>query len=298
MSISAFDEIYAAPSKTGPLHARPLGNLIASMIGGMAVLVLCASIFFIKPPAPAVGDVSAPSQTATQAAVQASPAISAPPDAAPAKLFAAFDLNAPEFSKEKKSFSVRRRDLGGRDDIMTIGEFSGGGAFMRLTIQQTGGEKLGNSDFFLDMSRHATQAGLAVVRISPPGPLVSRFGAFEAADIRLTPSAAETSGQAPAATNERSCLAVRLMTSKLSLEIVGLACGAGAKAVDRRSMSCILNRLEYLAPGESKALDQLFSKAEADDRVQSCSAAAPSATAAKPAPRPGSAPTKRSPPAR
>lgn len=285
MSVSGFEEIYAACPPTGDLRARPLGTLAASMIGGAAVLVLGTALFFIKPRLPQTADASAPPQAPAAAVAQPAEPPLAPAAAAPAKLSAIFDLTAPEFSKGKKAFSVRRRDQGGRDDIVTIGEFPDGGLFLRLAILQSGGEKFGNSDFYLDMSRHASQAGLAVVHIGRPSPLTSRFGAFEAADIRLTPNAAESSSGSPIAAGERSCLAVRLMNSKLSLEIVGLACGAGSKPVDRRAMSCLLNRLDYIAPGENKALDQFFLKIEADDRSQSCSGSTVSASAAKPAGR-------------
>jgi hypothetical protein len=294
MSVSGFEEIYAACPPTGDLRARPLGTLAASMIGAAAVLVLGGVLFFIKPRLPETAEASAPPRAPAATVAQPAEPPSAPSAAAPAKLSAAFDLTASEFNKEKKSFSVRLRDQGGRDDIMTIGEFSGASPFLRLAVLQAGGEKFGNSDFYLDMSRHASQAGLAVVHIGRPTPLTSRFGAFEAADIRLTPNAAETSGGSSGAAGERGCLAVRLMNSKLSLEIVGLACSAGSKPVDRRAMSCLLNRLDYSAPGENKALDQFFVKTEVDDRSQSCSGSIASASAAKPAARLNPQSSKRS----
>jgi hypothetical protein len=292
MSISAFDEIYATYSVTGILRARPLGALAASMIGGAAIIILGASSFFVKPRSTELADMSAPFEAPAPAVPKAPEPTAAQSPAIPPKLFAAFDIAAPDFAKEEKTFSARRRDQGGRDDIVAIGAFSGRGKFLRLTVQQLVGEKLGNSDFFLDMNRHASQAGLSVVRIGPPNPLPSRFGAFEAADIRLIPNAAEP--QPATGASERSCLAVRLINSSLSLEIAGIACGAGAKPMDRGAMSCILNRLDYLAPGENKGLDEFFVKAEADDQTQSCLSAAAPANAPIPPPRPDRQASKRS----
>lgn len=266
MSWSISDEEFSAFPAPRPLRARPLGSLAASMIGIVAIFVLALSLLFLGKSPVEDAQRAAPIATAPVAA----PAIAAafaPREAAQAQEAAAFDLSAPELANEKKTYSVlRHKQGGGRQDTLGFGEFDGGRPYLRLDIHQAGGEKLGISDFFLDMTRHAAQAGLAVARMSQPAALASRLGAFEAADIRLSHGASEGAVSA----DERVCLAVRLVNPKLSLEITGLACGGGGKPIDRRAMACILDRLEYASGGENEALAQFFQK----ERGQACVRAA------------------------
>ena len=287
MSISAFDGEYAEYSAPRVLRARPMGNLAASMIGGAAILILAIASIFVRPNAPEEKVASAPTPLQTQAAAPPVEKFALQPASTiPAQKSGAFDLNSPEFAKEKKEFSTSRREGGGRADVLTIGQFSGGGAFLYLAIQQTGGEKLGNPDFFLDMSRQASQAGLAAMHVGQPGPIATRFGAFEAADIRLTQGGFEITSPTPiTAAAERACVAVRMMNPKLSLEAAGIACGSATRPIDRRSIGCILDRLEYVPAADDKALAEFFAGAEAT-RAAACANAETPAVAAKPVKHP------------
>ncbi len=262
MSVSGFDRDYAVRPGAKPLYARPTGNLAAVMIGVVAVAVLGAAAIFVKPQ-PTI------EASADNGGRNDSGDIARAPSPAPiAKQNAAFDLTAPEFAKEKKTLSSRRLEGGdGREDSLALGEFTSGGPYLRLDIRETPADKRGNPDFFLDMTRHAGQAGLAVVKISQLSPLASRFGSFETADIRLSQKAGGES-----APTERACLALRLMGAKRSVEIAGVACGAPAKPIDRRALGCILDRLDYSPNGENAAFDQFFLAAE-QERGKGCGGA-------------------------
>jgi len=256
---ASFDRDYVVQPGAEPLFARPAGNLAAAMIGVGALIVLGVALAFVKPQ-PTI-EASADNVRQAASADMAQP----PGSAANAKQIAAFDLTAPEFAKEKKTFTTRRLDGADvREDNLTLGEFAFGGPYLRLDIRQTAADKRGNPDFFLDMTRHAAQAGLAVAKISQPSPLASRFGSFETADIRLTqPAIGE------GAPTERACLALRLMAGKQPVEIAGVVCGAPARPIDRRALGCIVDRLDYLPNGENVALDQFFLAAE-QERGKSC----------------------------
>jgi hypothetical protein len=257
MSWSASDEDMSVYG-SGPLRARPLGNLAASSIGIASIVVLAGSLLFLRPAEPLIDELP----TATippQAAAKAE----APAPVAPK---AAFDLEVPELAKEKTVSFEPPLQSGGRQEQMTFGAFGAGRFYLRLDILQPTGAKLGNSDFFLGMARHAAQAGLSVARIAQPTPLPTRAGAFEAADIRL--SQRNGDGGAAGAT-ERTCLAVRLIDPKLSLEIAGLGCGVAGRPVDRRVMSCLLDHIAYLPGGADDGLRRAFPKADG----QSCFAA-------------------------
>jgi hypothetical protein len=277
MSMSAFDENYANYPAPRALHARRNGSIAASMIGASTILILVIASIFARPNGAERANAPEAAQTALQG--EASPPAEKftlrSLSAASAAKAAPLDLTLPEFAKLKKELSTAPRERGGRDDIVTIGEFAGRGVYLRLALLQAEGEKL-NSDFFLDMSRLAAQAGIAVLRVAPPSPLSTRFGAFESADIRLTLGPLEAA--ATPSVEERSCLAFRLVNQKLSVETAGLACGSAAAPIDRRSLSCILDRLDY-APGSSdKALDQFFG-GPAVDRSQACVASKTGETA-------------------
>jgi hypothetical protein len=276
MSISAFEGEFAAYSNPSVLHARPTGNLAASMMGVVAILILGLTSALVKPKdADEMGAGALPRGAAPAAALSAttiSPRAALAGNGAGA---AAFDLTSSEFAKENKEFSTVRLDQGGRGDILTIGEFSGDGAFLRLSVQQAEGEKLGNSDFYLDMSRQAQLAGLAAARVEPPSALRTRFGDFEAANIRLTqiqPDALSAAAQETA--NGRPCVAARMLDSKLSMEIVGMACGASGKPIDQRALGCIIDRLALTAGSDNEALAQFFAHAE-PRHAQGCPAAGP-----------------------
>jgi hypothetical protein len=259
MSWSASDEDVSV-YESGPLRARPLGSLAASSMGIAAMLVLAGAVLFLGPAAPGIDELP----TAT---IPPRPTLPVKADApAPVAPKAAFDLDAPELAKEKSLSFEPPLKAGGREEQMTFGAFDAGRFYLRLDILQPTGAKLGNSDFFLGMARHAAQAGLSVARIAQPTPLSARAGAFEAADIRLSQRNAD--GGAAAAT-ERTCLAVRLIDPKLSLEIAGLGCGAAGRPLDRRMMSCLLDRVYYLPGGADDGLRRAFPKADG----QSCFAA-------------------------
>lgn len=299
MSWTVSDEEFSAYSGE-VLRARPLGSLAASLMGVSAIAVLSSALFFVRPApleAPqssvaAAAPPSAPVEASASSSLQAeifSPTQSPVPVAT--RRSAAFDLDAPDLAKEKKAYSTQQNEGGGRQDTLSFGEFDGGKLYLRLDVVQTSGGKLGNSDFYLDMARHAAQADLAVTRIGPPTSLPSRFGAFEAADIRLSPMGAE--GSAPGATGERFCLAVRLTSAKAAVEVAGLACGAAGKTFDRRALGCLLDHLHYVPGGEDKKLEGLFPKPEAA-RAQDCLATgALPATAASGAPQAAKAPAKK-----
>ncbi len=268
MSVSGFDQEYVVQPGARPLYARAIGNLAAAMIGVAAMLTLGVALLVVgtHPTLEAQIESESPGQPA---------ALAQTPDAASAvKQYAAFDLTAPEFAKEKKSFATRQLEGGAREDNLTLGQFASGEPYMRLDIRQPNGEKRAAPDFFLDLTRHAAQAGLSVAKIGQPAPLATRFGAFEVADIRLS----QVSGQG--APTERACLAMRLAGGKQPVEIAAFSCGAPAKPLDRSALGCILDRLDYVPNGENKTLDLFFLTAE-QQRGKGCGGAAMSPTASK-----------------
>ncbi len=264
MSVCVFDQDYVAAPGARPLQARPAGMLAATMIGAVSLVVLGVALAVVKiNPAP---------ENEVEALGVAAVAAPAPSGGA------AFDLAAPEFAKVKKAFSAHKLEGGeAREDSLTLGKFVTGEPYLRLDIRPLKDAKRASVDFFLDLARHAAQAGLAVAKITQPTPLATRFGAFETADIKLSQP-----GSGEGAPTERACLALRLASPSAPVEIAGLVCGVSAKAIDRRALGCILDRLEYPPAGDNAALNQFFAAAE-QERGKACggAGAAQSPAAAK-----------------
>ena len=267
MSVAEFDlndSRYAAP-----LRARPAGARAAIGMGVSATLILLAALV-IFPREPETAERKVEAKPAPRAAVAPTPKISAKisidaveASALMAKPFSAFDIAAPEFSREKKTIAARDGDNGsGRIDTISVGQFAMGAPFMRVDIHQDIAAKEKTSDFFLDMTRHAAQAGLNVEKISQPSELNVKLGSFETAEIRLSQPASEGVGA-----SERNCLATRFIDGDRALEIAGLACGPAAKPIDRVALGCLLDRIDYTASPDRPDLNSFFARAAASRSV-------------------------------
>jgi len=252
MSVSGFEHEYFLDPGPRPIHARPAGMWAATAIGGSALLVLFGFLIFGKPKTEVAA--APPARGAAIDAPAAQPAVPRP---------LAFDLAAPEFAKEAKAVTVRVLENGGREDSLTLGQFGPSAAFLRLDIR-SGADKRGSSDFFLDLTHHASDAGLSVQKIGAPAPFATRFGAFEVGEIKLSLAGAE---------GERVCQAMRLAGSKHGVEIAGIVCGAGGKQIDRRALPCLVDRLEYRPAADKAALAKFF-EASAAERGHACGQAA------------------------
>ena len=96
--------------------------------------------------------------------------------------------------------------------------------------------------------RQAADAGISVGRSSLPDTLATRFGGFEIADV-------ETSKGAGAAMR---CSGFRLHLAKPLLAMDGFACGMGGHTIARRTLGCLIDRLDLASAGEDRALSDFF----------------------------------------
>ncbi|MGD9543249.1 MAG: hypothetical protein AB7F41_05420 [Methylocystis sp.] len=247
-----------------PLRARPTGARAAIGMGVAATFILLAALVLLprepKTTEPkAVTQVAPPRTTAAARPSKLSSKISVEAleaSALMAKPFSAVDLAAPEFAAERKTMAARDGENGsGRIDAITLGRFAMGAPFMRVDVHQDIAEKEKTSDFFLDMTRHAAQAGLNVAKIGQPSALNTRLGSFETAEIRLSQPASQD-----VAASERSCLATRLIDGARALEIAGLACGAATRPIDRVALGCLLDRISAPNP-ENPGVKEFFAQA-------------------------------------
>lgn len=285
MSVAQSEQNYRRYAQ--PLRARPTGVRAAIGMGVSSTLILLAALVLfsrgsdnVEPKVAANVETPraialAPSgKITTKVSVDAVEA-----SALMARPFSAFDVAAREFEREKKTIAVRDGENGsGRIDTIAVGQFAVGAPFMRIDIHQDIVDKEKASDFFLDMARHAVDAGLNVAKIGQPSALITKFGSFETADIRLW----QPSSQGVAA-SERSCLATRFIDEKLALEIAGLACGETASPIDRVALGCLLDRITYTASPDKPALNDFFSKAASASSIDCANISRDDLTATIPA---------------
>lgn len=269
MSAADLNPNYGRSSSPRALRARRLGVRAALGMGVTATMTLLMALLFGAPREARVAETrmepqaATPQRAATPSASKFATKIAIDnivgASALVARPFSAFDIASPEFAHEKKTIAVREGAEGlGRIDSLTMGRFAMGGPFMRVDVHQDIAETEAASDFFLDMTRHAAQAGLDVAKIGQPAALLTRFGAFETADIRLVQPAADG-----VAASERACLAARLIDAAAGLEIAGLACGEARKPIDRVALGCILDKLAYAPGADNVLLNDFLKKAEA-----------------------------------
>lgn len=301
MRATSFDLDYRTPVFAGPRRARRGGELAALGMGLAASLLLYVAARTWGEPstgaaqnlaltvapaaAPAHPGQVAPATQVTRVAKFTTKASMAAPDlsaAALARSYSGFDLLAPGFAQEKKTLSSRDTgDENGRIDSLTMGDFAHGGLFLRIDVHRGLGPVEANPDFFLDMTRHANRQLLTVNKITHPAPLNTKFGAFEAADMRIA------AADGPPGAEPRACVGARLIDKTGTLEIAGLFCPAATGApFARATVGCLLDSLAYTPAGADDAVAAFFDKTSAAPAAACPNGAADDMTASIPAAKP------------
>ncbi len=155
------------------------------------------------------------------------------------------------------SYEVRRRQTGGREDILVFGDARGAGPFVRLILYRRGTEAAPQSAFFVHLARRAAETGRAVAFAAQPTALSTRLGVFEAASLSLQ-------GAGP----EAACIGFRLAEpdAPASLSISGFACDGpkadGARLAARAELACLIDAIELLPRVEEEDLAAFFAKKE------------------------------------
>lgn len=170
-----------------------------------------------------------------------------------------FRLEGPEFAGEVKYYEARQhRTGGGRQDVFGFGGSDENAPLLRLIIYRPGQESPPDSSFFVDLARRAAETGLAIARATQPAAVVTRFGAFEAADLTL----ARDSGSG------RECLGFRFANPTPDLRITGFACGVLAA---KSALACLIDRIGLATIVEDGDLIAFFG-ARPSSGVSACNA--------------------------
>jgi len=137
------------------------------------------------------------------------------------------------FARVAQRHAARSGADGGRIDDMTYGAFaSADGRWLHLRIHRPAAALEPETAFFVAMARIASRHGLAVRRTALPELIGSGLGVMAVADLDVA-----------GAEGEAACLGFRLRSARPAFELAGFACGAANRLLDRRELSCALDRL-------------------------------------------------------
>ena len=161
-----------------------------------------------------------------------------------------YELQAAGFIRPPRGEAWSRRQGPGRQDALTFRDTPGDGAWLRVGLHLGGPLDPAPGSFYLDLTRAAARAGVAVTRASLPVMQQIRFGGLEVAEVAL----AEGEGT-------RACLGFRLLAGEPDLRLLGFACDR-ERQPEPRALACTLEGLQLLAPGADEGLARFFAAAE------------------------------------
>ncbi len=162
-----------------------------------------------------------------------------------------FDVTAPQFDRQPRSYLARRNVAGGgRQDFLSFGTLDGAAPYLRLSIYQVGTETVPTAPLFVDVARRAADAGLGIRHSGTPYLVPTRFGQFEVLDLDMADAAVP------------ACKGFRIQTSSPDLRFVGLFCPPKDKPVTAAALGCVLERIDLNASGGDGSLPRFFAKSE------------------------------------
>ncbi len=161
-----------------------------------------------------------------------------------------FGLSGTDFAKLPLDYAaVRHSAGGGRRDILMFGDPQGDQSWLKLSLYRIGAEATSTRDDLADMVQGF---GFEMTNSAEPTLLATRFGSFEAADMRIG-----------APSGPRPCLGFRSMQAPdAALRVEGLACGSLDHPMGRDLLSCVIDRIDLLSAGDDQALRDIFVEAE------------------------------------
>ena len=179
------------------------------------------------------------------------------------KPFQLYTLPSAAFGAEPRHFSARRHTASqGRTDALTFGaEEPGKGNWLRIEIHRFGKAAEAEVPLYPELARQAARAGHSIARSGLPDLAETRFGAAEMADLQI-------------AAGERftACIGFRISRHGPGFGLAGIACGTPARPLDRRTLTCVIDRLDLIAAGEDREIGNYFATRELF-RMRECPAA-------------------------
>jgi hypothetical protein len=232
-------EVLAMVALTSGHWPRLVGFMGAGTLGAMGLLFLGVALF--------------PWQDAKQTPSAAQPSASHAQLEwqAVEKPLLPVSIDMPEWKGLSRSYEARRHARTRlREDVVAIGQPASQGLYARFVIARSAnGEALPGGSFYLDVTRRAAQAGLAVIKSDAPSSLDTKLGPFEMAETEMVTGSVQ-----------RSCFAFRGPEGETGIRMTGFVCGTAERKPDPRQLTCLIDRLEPAA--DDRAVRDLFRGSE------------------------------------
>jgi hypothetical protein len=113
------------------------------------------------------------------------PAVARPQWTAVVKPVEMIALEAPQFQQQPARYAARRAQNSDREDALWFESLSAGQPEARVALVRRAGDGAAPS-LFIEMMRLQTERGVAITRAGTPGPLATKFGELEVADMTFT----------------------------------------------------------------------------------------------------------------
>ena len=254
----------AARGDSGRGRAGSPGTMLAF---SAAAVLLCGLAAFVTRPAPDRAHIA----SAVEAAAAAAALVASSGEwRSIAKPIALYGLDAPQIGSARRAYEARRHNVGqGREDVLSFNDFDADRFFLTLRILRRGDAQSGDRSLFAAAALRTAEDGIAIERMAAPRDMPSKFGPMESADATMAMDE-----------RRRECIVFRAGLADGAVELSGLACGQEGEPVSRPSLSCLIDGLILLAPGEDRALRRIFNQAEAH-RGRDCGAAQQNASVAR-----------------
>jgi hypothetical protein len=171
-----------------------------------------------------------------------------------ARPFRLYEISAPQLAHEKLAYAARRHSTGGgREDLLTFGEFAARKWFFRLSVYRHGEEKAADAPFFVEMARRAAPLGLSLDHVKLERSEKTRFGDLETAELTLSEKSL----------SRGNCRGFRLVRAEPGLTLAGLACAPGAEPLNAPDLACLVDHVDLLSAGGDRPLRDFFGAAQA-----------------------------------
>jgi hypothetical protein len=170
------------------------------------------------------------------------------------KPMAMFHLESPDLAGLEMTYRVSMRGKSRQDSLTWLPREDAPAevrrALAQVVIERHEGSQTTERPLFADLASRAAEQHLVIERMARPQDLRTKFGPMEAAETTI-----RQDGKALA------CIAFRRI-DMTGLTLVGWACGAEKRPVDRVALTCFIDRLDLVGGGRDAGLRKLFAEAE------------------------------------
>lgn len=265
-SIALLRHVFGRDDAVASATTQPKRKRAGVVVVGVIVTAFAAALFMperVEPVQPAEAAASAepgPVNVAERKEPAPPPFTPASLSATPAqwqpvrKPMAMYHLESPDMVGLEMNYRVSMRGSSRQDSLIWAPRAEAPGetrrALAQIIIERHEGNQTTERPLFADLAARAAEQHLVIERMARPQEMRTKFGPMEAAEATI-----RQEGRA------LSCIGFRRI-DMAGLTLVGWACGAAQRPVDRVALACFIDRLDLIGGGRDAGLRKVFADAE------------------------------------